>query len=228
MLEVLWTGHYDIVYYAYSIHGALGHILSLIIAINVLAPMQVLQKVGSLHSFTSTCIIISVCYSFKEFYLRRHLKHLLNIRLKKKLAKMEEWSHILSKLGLHQPLSEDQDVDEDIAVDDNEGSEVAFNPISSGGELKMSTSESNSKQLHHRFFSSEGINSPRGKGSGCISCCCLTHSNCNRPGTNENTLTSDETDTFQCDEERQESKAQLSFWRQLEVLKKGHLHVSAR
>ena len=81
-LEVAWTGHYDAVYYAYSLHGVLGHVLALVITINLLAPMHVLQTLGSLHAFTSACLVVSLCYTVKEFYLRRPHKPLLNVRLK--------------------------------------------------------------------------------------------------------------------------------------------------
>jgi hypothetical protein len=112
-LEVTWVGHYDVVYYAYSLHGVLGHVISLVIVINLLSHMQVIQKLGSLHAFTTACLVVCLCYAMKEFYLRKHHKSLLQVRLKHKLTQMEEWTQILSKLGLSHISDDDDDEYED-------------------------------------------------------------------------------------------------------------------
>jgi hypothetical protein len=149
-LEVSWTGHYDVVYYAYSLHGVLGHVLSLVITINLLSPMAVIQKIGSLHTFTTSCLVVSLCYSVKEFYLRRHHKNLLKVRLKQKLAQMEEWSQILSKLGVSHTTTDEDDEYDDVEYDEENRvsallgverdihgtmSNVTFNPVLQGAGL---------------------------------------------------------------------------------------------
>ena len=227
-LEVHWTGNYDLVYYANSVHGALGRVLTLVIVINVLYPMKVMQKLGtSLRPFTSACLVIGIFYSFKEYYLRKHFKRLLKVRLKKKLAKMEEWSHILSELCNYQPLTKSSMHEDDVCVMDNEGGEIALNPINRVDESGVSGLETSSSQLHQCFSSDQKVTIPANKSR--FSCNIFSrNSNSSYYGTDGKPQVSDGGNTFQFDEEKRENGDYFNFWRQLRVLKRGHLRVCGR
>ena len=252
MLEVAWTGHYDVVYYAYSLHGVLGHVVSLVVIINLLAPMKVLQQLGSLHAFTTACLVAGLCYALKEFYLRRHHKQLLTVRLKGKLARMEEWSSILSMLGLSNVVAEEEEDDDDDedALDSN-GREDNGSHLSCGSNNITNNPMLQGDSSAQHFYvqssrdggSGEEANHSHSRGSGCGHCCFDGRSLCTccllprgsggatqgHPGGSHNTITSDEADTSsQFDEEKLEKKTHLSFWRQLDELRHGHLNVSAR
>lgn len=204
--------------------------MSLLIMINLLESMHVLQKLGSLHTFTTSCLVVALCHSLKELYLRRHHKSLLKVRLKQKLAQMEDWALILSSLELS-------------TGDEGNGPITVFNPVLQHGlpppvsftsgssplgdglELEQGLGVGHSispSQAPRSLYKEESIGHEEDRGNVSFFCCNGVSSD----DTSEGAPTVPTEDTAENVWEL--DKEDRSFWTQLQAIKNGHLKLSSR
>jgi hypothetical protein len=100
--ESVWRGPYSAVYYLHSMHGPLGHFMTIVVIVNAFDTMAVPQAIPNYRKVVTIIVAILFLYTSKSYWQRRHFVGLLELRFRDKLRAIDTCQRILSLLS--QPL----------------------------------------------------------------------------------------------------------------------------
>ena len=105
-LESFWVWSYEFVYYMYSWHGPMGHLLTVAIAVNFLPAVHIaVEPYIDVRKCITTLIIVILLYTLKSYLIRVNYTRLLELRLKSRLDVIELWAGMISDLASSQSES---------------------------------------------------------------------------------------------------------------------------